>query len=65
MRYYAVRRSKNVSVGEFLVSLLLGLLSVTLPLLLFISAVAVCVYVARWWIDRLRSHDGPKSKRAR
>ena len=41
-----------VSVAEFLASLLLGLLSVLLPLALFIGAVAVCVYVARWWIDR-------------
>lgn len=41
-----------VSVAEFLASLLLGLLSVLLPLGLFIGAVAVCVYLARWYIDR-------------
>jgi hypothetical protein len=41
-----------VSVGEFAVSLVLGILSVLLPLLIFISMVAACVYVARWWIDR-------------
>jgi hypothetical protein len=43
-----------VSFTEFLASLLFGLLSVLLPLALFIGAVAVCVYVARWYIDRRR-----------
>ena len=63
MHYYAVRRFENVSVSEFLASLLLGLLSVAMPILLFICAVAVCVYVARWWFDRPRKHedDNPKS----
>jgi hypothetical protein len=41
-----------VSAGQFAASLLLGLLSILLPLLAFISMVAACVYVARWWIDR-------------
>ena len=39
----------TVSAAEFLASLLLGLLSVLVPLALFIGAVAVCVSVARWW----------------
>jgi hypothetical protein len=38
-----------VTFAEFVASLLLGLLSVLVPLALFIGAVAVCVYVARWW----------------
>lgn len=42
----------SMSFGDFAVSLLLGLLSVLLPLLMFISMVAGCVYIARWWIDR-------------
>jgi len=41
-----------VSFGDFAVSLLLGILSVILPLVMFISAVAACVYIARWWLDR-------------
>jgi hypothetical protein len=41
-----------VSVGQFAASLLFGLLSILLPLLVFIAMVATCVYVARWWIDR-------------
>jgi hypothetical protein len=41
-----------VSVGQFAASLVLGFLSVLLPLVIFISMVAACVYVARWWIDR-------------
>jgi hypothetical protein len=41
-----------VSFGEFAVSILLGILSVLLPLVIFIATVAGCVYVARWWIDR-------------
>jgi hypothetical protein len=40
-----------VTFTEFLASLLFGLLSVLLPLALFVAAVAVCVYVARWWLD--------------
>lgn len=43
-----------MSAGEFAASLLFGILSVILPLLLFIGMVAACVYVARWWIDRKR-----------
>jgi hypothetical protein len=46
-----------VSVGEFAASLLFGLLSVLLPIAIFILMVAVCVYVARWWINR-RSKPG-------
>ena len=41
-----------MSFGEFAASLLFGVLSVLLPLLIFISAVAVCVYIARWWMNR-------------
>jgi len=41
-----------VSVGQFAASLALGFLSILLPLVIFISMVAACVYVARWWIDR-------------
>jgi hypothetical protein len=41
-----------VSIGQFAVSLLLGILSVLLPVLIFISVVAVCVFIARTWIDR-------------
>jgi hypothetical protein len=41
-----------VSIGQFAVSLLLGILSVLLPVLIFISVVAVCVFIARKWIDR-------------
>jgi hypothetical protein len=41
-----------VSVAQFVASLLLGIFSILLPLLIFISMVAACVYLARWWIDR-------------
>jgi len=41
-----------VTFGQFAASLVLGALSILLPLLIFISMVAACVYVARWWIDR-------------
>ncbi|MEO5741603.1 MAG: hypothetical protein ABIS29_13515 [Vicinamibacterales bacterium] len=41
-----------MSVGQFAASLLFGLLSILLPLVIFISMVAACVYIARWWIDR-------------
>jgi hypothetical protein len=41
-----------VSFSEFVASLFLGLLSVLVPLALFIAAVAVCVYIARTWLDR-------------
>ena len=60
MRYDAGEESAHVSLAEFAASLLLGLLSVTVPILLFIAAVALCVYVARWWIDkpRRRDHEG-------
>ena len=37
---------------EFAASLFFGLISVLLPLAIFISMVAVCVIVARWWIAR-------------
>jgi hypothetical protein len=40
-----------VSAGRFAASLVLGLLSILLPLVIFISMVAACVYIARWWID--------------
>jgi hypothetical protein len=45
----------RVSFGQFVLSLVLGILSVLLPLVIFISMVPVCVYVARWWIDRPRT----------
>jgi hypothetical protein len=41
-----------MSPGQFAASLLIGLISVLLPLALFIAMVAVCVSVARWWIAR-------------
>jgi hypothetical protein len=40
-----------MSVGQFAASLVLGFLSILLPLLVFIAMVAACVYIARWWID--------------
>jgi hypothetical protein len=43
-----------VSVGQFAASLALGLLSILIPLAIFISIVAACVYVARKWTDRRR-----------
>jgi hypothetical protein len=39
-----------VSLGQFAASLAMGLLSMLIPLAIFISMVALCVYVARWWI---------------
>jgi len=41
-----------VTFGQFAASLVFGALSILLPLLIVISTVAACVYVARWWIDR-------------
>jgi hypothetical protein len=41
-----------VTFGDFATSLFFGLISVLLPLAIFISMVAVCVVVARWWIAR-------------
>ena len=41
-----------MSFTEFLTSLAFGLLSVLLPLALFIGAVALCVWIARRWTDR-------------
>jgi hypothetical protein len=41
-----------VSLGQFAASLALGLLSILVPLIIFISMVAACVYIARWWIGR-------------
>jgi hypothetical protein len=41
-----------VTFGQFAASLALGFLSIVIPLAIFISMVAACVYVARWWIDR-------------
>ena len=43
-----------MSAGQFAASLVLGFLSILLPLLIFIAMVAACVYIARWWIDRKR-----------
>ena len=48
MDYHA----RHVSLEQFAASLLFGLLSILLPLVIFISLVAACVYVARRWIDR-------------
>jgi hypothetical protein len=44
-----------VSLEEFAASLLFGLLSVLLPLVIFVGMVAACVSVARWWIRRSES----------
>jgi hypothetical protein len=41
-----------VTVWQFAASLLFGILSILLPLVMFIATVAACVYVARWWIAR-------------
>jgi hypothetical protein len=41
-----------VSAGQFAASLVFGLLSILLPLAVFIAMVAACVYVARRWLDR-------------
>jgi hypothetical protein len=41
-----------VNAGQFAASLVLGALSILLPILIVISMVAACVYIARWWIDR-------------
>ena len=41
-----------MSIGQFAASLAFGILSIVLPLALFISMVAACVYIARWWIAR-------------
>ena len=41
-----------MSLGQFAASLFFGFLSILLPLLIFISMVAACVYVARWWNER-------------
>jgi hypothetical protein len=44
-----------MSIGQFAAAIVTGLLSVLLPLLLFIAAVAALVYMARWWIDRSKT----------
>lgn len=41
-----------MTAGQFAASLLLGFLSILLPLVIFITMVAACVYVARWWMGR-------------
>jgi hypothetical protein len=41
-----------VTAGQFAASLLSGILSVLLPLVLFAGLVALLVYIARWWMDR-------------
>ena len=41
-----------MTIGQFAASLAFGFLSILLPFLIFISMVAACVYVARWWMDR-------------
>jgi hypothetical protein len=41
-----------MTVGQYAASLALGILWILLPVLIFISTAATCVYVARWWIDR-------------
>ncbi len=41
-----------MSPGQFAASLILGILSVLLPLVLFFTLVATLVYIARWWLDR-------------
>jgi hypothetical protein len=44
-----------VTWGQFAATIVLGILSVLVPLALFIGLVAALVYVARWWIDRPRT----------
>ena len=44
-----------VTFSQFAASLALGILSVIVPLALFIGTVAGCVYVARWWLGRPKS----------
>jgi len=44
-----------VSAGQFATSLLLGILSVLVPLMIFVALVATLVAVARWWIDRRKA----------
>jgi hypothetical protein len=41
-----------VTAGQFATALLFGFLSILLPLVIVISIIAACVYIARWWIDR-------------
>ena len=41
-----------MSFGQFAVSLIFGIVSVLLPLLIVIAIVALCVFIARKWIDR-------------
>ena len=41
-----------MSLRQFAALVLEGLLSIVVPLLAFVAMVAVCVYVARWWIRR-------------
>jgi uncharacterized membrane protein YhaH (DUF805 family) len=44
-----------MSFGQFAASLLMGLLSVLIPLLVFVVAIAALVYIARRWMDRSNS----------
>ena len=46
-----------MSLGQFAASLFFGLLSILLPLVIFIAIVAACVFSARRWIDR-KGHSG-------
>jgi hypothetical protein len=41
-----------MTLGQFAASLLFGILSVLLPLMVFVGLVALLVYVGRWWMDR-------------
>lgn len=43
--------------GQFAATIVLGVLSILLPLVIFICMVAACVSVARWWIDRNGNAD--------
>lgn len=54
-RFFALAVSSgSVTFGQFAASLGLGVLSVLIPLVVFVAIVAGLVYVARWWIDRGR-----------
>jgi len=44
-----------MSLGQFAAALLMCVLSVLLPLLLFIAAIAALIYIARRWMDHSNS----------
>ena len=46
-----------MTAGQFAATLLFGILSVLLPLVLFVATVAALVCIARLWIDRHEPRD--------